>query len=226
MALDPRKRHKKLQRRKAKQKAKKKSTGLQSSSPLAQRLVLTEKAPLLHCCTAQSIWDQGMGNVMISRVRGSEVAFAMFLVDMYCLGVKDAWFSVVSRSDYDFKVFEKAFHGEHVDLSPECTRHLVEGAVGYARDLGFAPHRDYRQAKRIFSDVDASQCQQEFEFGKDGMPLFIAGPNDGAMRCQQIIDTLEARCGPDGYHYIMPVTAAGAYLEDNDDLYLGENDDD
>ena len=220
MALDPRKRQKKLQRRKTKQKAKKKSTALQSFSPLAQRLVLAEKAPLLHCCAAQSVWDQGMGSVLVSRTRGTEVAFGMFLLDMYCLGVKDAWFDVVTRSDYDFKIFEKAFSGEHVDLSPECTRHLVEGAVHYASDLGFSPHRDYRQAKRVFGDIDASQCQQEFIYGKDGKPLFMSGPGDGAMRCQQILDTLEARCGPDGYHYVMRLSEShGQFLADDDVLH-------
>lgn len=221
MALDPRKRQKKLQRRKAKQKAKNRSTALRNTSPLTQRLVLAEKAPLLHCCAAESIWEEGIGSVLISRTRGNEVAFAMFMVDMYCLGVKDAWCDVVSRSDYDFKIFEKAFGGEHVDLSPECARHLVEGAVHYARDLGFSPHRDYRQAKRVFGDIDALQCQQEFIYGKDGKPLFIAGPNDRAMRCQQIIDTLEARCGPDGYHYIMPISeSTGRFLHENGSFHL------
>ena len=225
MALDPRKRQKKLQRRKSKQKAKKKSTALGQFSPLGQQMVLAEKAPILHCCAADSLWDEGIGNVLISRARGAEVAFGMFLVDMYCLGVKNAFFNVVSRSDYDFKIFEQAFRGEHVDLSPECGRNLVEGAVRYARDLGFAPHRDYRQAKRIFGDIDATECQQQFVYGKDGQPMFIAGPDDGAMRCRQIIDTLAARCGPDGFHFTMPGAAVGAYLDD-DVLYFGPPDDD
>ena len=88
MALDPRKRQKKLQRRKAKQKTKQKNTALRSTS----RLALAEKAPLLHCCAAECIWELGIGNVLISRTRGTEVAFGMFLLDMYCLGVKNAFF--------------------------------------------------------------------------------------------------------------------------------------
>ncbi|MCH8923673.1 MAG: hypothetical protein IIA67_11075 [Planctomycetes bacterium] len=225
MALDPRKRQKKLQRRKAKQKAKQKSTALRSSSPLALRLAVAEKAPLLHCCAADCIWEQGIGHVLISRTRGTEVAFGMFLLDMYCLGVKNAFFNVVSRSEYDFRIYETAIRGGHVDLSPECGRNLVEGAVYYARDLGFSPHRDYRQAKRIFGDIDASGCQQQFVYGKDGQPMFIAGPDDGAMRCRQIIDTLAARCGPDGFHFTMPVPSMGAFLDD-DVLHIEPYEDD
>ena len=139
--------------------------------------------------------------------------------------MKEGWCSGCARNEYDLKIFERAFRGEQVDLSPECGRSLVEGAVHYARALGFAPHRDYRQAKRIFGDIDASECQQQFVYGKDGKPRFIAGPNDGAMRCQQIIDTLAARCGPDGFHFTMPVSSVGAYLDD-DVLHLAPFDDD
>jgi hypothetical protein len=45
---------------------------------------------------------------------------------------------------------------------------------------------------------------EELEFGKDGKPLFIAGPHDGQARCRQILATLARSCGPDGSHFFMP----------------------
>ena len=60
----------------------------------------------------------------------------------------------------------------------------------------------------------------QFIYGKAGKPLFMSGPGDGAMRCQQILDTLEARCGPDGYHYVMRLSEShGQFLADDDVLH-------
>ena len=66
------------------------------------------------------------------------------------------------------------------------------------------PHRDYPKAKRIFGDVDPNACGDEFVYGKDGKPFFIAGPHDGPSRCRQIIDTLTARCGAEAFTTYWP----------------------
>ena len=43
--------------------------------------------------------------------------------------------------------------------------------------------------------------------GKEGKPFFFAGPNDHFARCEEILHALERVCGPDGYHYAMPIGA-------------------
>ncbi|MFQ5825644.1 MAG: hypothetical protein ACE5JB_16520, partial [bacterium] len=79
-----------------------------------------------------------------------------------------------------------------------------EGAVAYAKDLGFSPHPDYRIANKILGDIDPDVCPMSFEFGKDGKPFFIAGPYDTPKKCKMIMDTLTKRCGQDGFHYMVP----------------------
>lgn len=207
MPRDPRKQQKKLERRKAKQKSKKKSLAARGAMTPAGRLQRAARAPVLHSCTTTVLWEQGLSNVMMSRVLSNgSVAYAMFLLDIYCLGVKDVMFDVVGRSHYDWQVYEKMF-GDYdvVDLTPESACRLIEGAVEYARDLGFAPHADYRKAKLIFGDIDAEASDEEFSYGKDGKPLFIGGPYDSMARCLRIINQLTARCGEDGFHYVMPI---------------------
>lgn len=211
MAMDPRKRQKKLARRKAKEKAKKQALAARNPRDLSTRIERSAAAPILHCRTTDVLWDQGMSHVLVSReLNSGNVAFAAFLVDMYCLGVKDVLLEVASRSRYDWEVCDKLFRDrEIVNLEPEEARKLVEGAVEYARELGFPPHRDYLKARRIFGDVDASACTDQFAYGKDGKPYFVAGPYDSASRCRRIISTLTDRCGPDGFHYMMPLSEAG-----------------
>ena len=110
MAMDPRKRQKKLALRKAKQKAKarKKAAGGRARHGLAQCIERCASAPILHCCTTAALWKQGMSNVLVSRQLDSgNVAFAAFLVHMYCLGVKDATSDVLPRGRYDWQVYSK-----------------------------------------------------------------------------------------------------------------------
>jgi len=102
----------------------------------------------------------------------------------------------------------------------------VEGAVEYARNLGFAPHEDYQGARLIFGDIDATSCTEEFVYGRDGKPMFIAGPNDSPARCRQIISTMNAHLGPQGHHYLMPVSDGDPLLEELELIESDGGDDD
>ncbi len=64
------------------------------------------------------------------------------------------------------------------------------------------------KARHIFGDIDAAECTEEFEFGKDGKPLFIAGPNDTPGRCWEIIKMLRFHCGENRFHYLVPMSSS------------------
>lgn len=208
MAIDPRKRQKKLEKRKSKQKEKKKALARVKPDSTAALIKRAGSAPVLHCCVTDTIWDEGMGQALISReLPDGRIAYAIFLVDVYCLGVKDALCHVSVRTRYDSDVYDRLFNRyTMVKLSPACMRKLVEGAVEYARNLGLPPHADYQAAHVIFGDIDASQCDREFTYGKDGKPLFIAGPYDRLEKRRRILATLTESVGADGFHYLLPMT--------------------
>ena len=207
MAMDPRKRQKKLERRKAKHKATKQIAAQRKPNDLITRIERSAAAPILHCCTSESLWDQGMASVLVSRqLNSGHIAFVAFLVDMYCLGVKDVALDVAPRARYEDQAYGKLFRGYRiVHLEPAAARKLVEGAVAYANEFGLPPHRDYRKAMSIFGDIDADSCTEEFVYGKDGNPLFIAGPNDNLSRCEQVMRIVSDRSGPDGLQHEMPL---------------------
>ena len=63
------------------------------------RLEAASRAPILHCCYLKALWEVGIGNVLVSRLLSSgEVAFVVFLVDVYCLGVKNLFLNIVPRA--------------------------------------------------------------------------------------------------------------------------------
>jgi hypothetical protein len=208
MSLDEKKRQKKLAKKAAKRKAKlsdRKDSHI-SGSAGTQDIALALNSPVHECIIPEGLFEVGIGNILISRkMPGGKVAFSIFLLDVYCLGVKNAYFFIMSQSEYDDKIKSIKQNADFESLSPECVRKLVESAEAYARALGFNPHPDYHTARNIFGDIDAEKCPMQFEFGKDGRPLFISGPNDSHAKCMKIMETLTKSCGPGKFQYMIGV---------------------
>ncbi|MFO0967400.1 MAG: hypothetical protein U0793_17715 [Gemmataceae bacterium] len=223
MATDPRKRQKKLAKKVAKRKEKHHLLIREKCLGLAERLAAASRHPILHAGIASTLWNQGIGQAYLSReLPNGSIAFATFLIDRYCLGVKNAHADIVGRFSYESDFLPRVKDAE--TAAPAKVRKLVEDAVEYARKLGFAPHPDYHKAKAIFGDIDPAACDETFEFGKDGKPLFINGPYDTPDRCRQIISTLERSRGRDGYHFVVGGPATSAALSEEDDEVVWEKD--
>src|SRR5215471_16685084 len=214
MALDARKRQQQLAKKAAKRKAvvaiKKSAWSAGDVVPHGRHAVPAVGAPIHECLVPESLFDIGIGNVIVSRkMPNGFIGAAFFLVDVFCLGIKDVIYDVLSPVEYDHRVLDlqqETFRA----IDPTCARKLVEGAEAYARDLGFPPHADYQCARQIFGDLDATACPTHYVFGRDGKPFFMSGPYDTPAKCRRIIDTLTRRCGPEGFHFVV---AGGEPLE-------------
>jgi hypothetical protein len=218
MTSDPKKRQKKLEKKKARRKEKHHELAREKSLGMVARLQQAMTAPVLHCWVSGPLFDQGMGQVILSRLLpDGTVAVAVFLVDMYCLGIKNAFGRIMSRYEYDAKMRSPRTLAESESLEPAAARKLVEGAVAYAHDIGFAPHPDYQKARILFGDINPNESAEEFEYGFQGKPHFIAGPHDNPARCKSILTTLERTCGQGNFHFTMPIPggAAPRLLEDD-----------
>ena len=151
-----------------------------------------------------SLFTDGIGWVVIARFksRGERVEVGVFLVDVFCLGVKLAVYESTVAADYRIRVrdhYMKEF--PMVETSPACARKLVERAVEYARDLGFVPHADYRKAARVFGGLVAGECPDEFTFGHQGKPFYRRGPRETEAEALEIVRHLHRRCGAGNYDY-------------------------
>jgi len=149
-----------------------------------------------------------VGVLVARRHRHDKVSVCGYLVDVHCLGVKDALGPRV-MDEVDLVAFRRWFFSgfdvEPVVAPLELAQQLVFGAVDYARGLGFEPHADYAEVVGHLGDP-AGDC--DIEFGRDGMPFFVQGPYDDARR---IMRTLDASVGPDNYRYLItaPLHAVG-----------------
>lgn len=127
--------------------------------------------------------EQGMSGlvgVLVARDAGSTVTACGYLVDVFCLGVKDTLGpkTMNRRKLPDFvQLVFSAWSGLAPVPAPlDLARHVVFGAVDYARGLGFEPHPDFASGAPLLGDWQPGSS--DVTFGHDGKPLFINGPHD------------------------------------------------
>lgn len=162
-------------------------------------------APVFECLVSEKLNSLGLGNVVVAKKGGAgKIGMAGFLVDIYCLGVKNAFFYVCPEAEYRHKIAHTLATEKLNPVEPAYAKKLIEGAVAYAQSLGISPHPDYKYAQKVLFSIDAGQCPAQFEYGKEGKPFFVAGPNDGPERCRQVINLLEKKFSSEGYHFTVP----------------------
>jgi len=154
----------------------------------------------------KDLFEVGIGWVIVARFKaaGQRVEVGIFLVDVFCLGVKRAGYEDCNRQDYLQRIrghYEAGFH--MADVEPSCARKLIEQAAAYAEGLGFGPHPDYRKAARVFGGLRAAECAQNFSFGQDGKPCYCRGPGETEDQARRILAHLEKRCGSGNYNFMV-----------------------
>jgi hypothetical protein len=178
-------------------------------------------APLLECLAPIDLFRQGMGHVVIARrLPQSHVAVGCFLVDVCCLGVKDAFLANLSAEQYAHRFGELQRTCGLRTVEPSYARSLIEQAVEYAASLGLKPHADYAEAAAIMGDIDASLCTQHFEFGREGKPAYYMSVHDDNQTANAIVETLQRTCGPDGFHFVMPFDELESIDSDEESVYV------
>ena len=162
------------------------------------------RSPIKTCVVADGLFADGIGWVVLARTLASGlVGASFFLVDVWCLGVKDAFFRVVPQEKFEERMNASSREQPVVDIEPSVARKLLHDAVAYAASLGLASSEDFAEAEAIFGDIPVAT--ETFPFGKDGKPFYMSGPNDSPTRIRRIVDTLVKRVGPGGFDYIISV---------------------
>lgn len=205
MPGNERKRQQKLVRKAAKRKQHVQAIKSSLVRPISELSPSTQMrrsvdAPIYECLVPEELFDKGIGSVVFSReLPNGDIAAVVFLLDTFCLGVKNTMVKVVPEDEYRLLLEHISQHETLTSIDPACARKLVEDAEAYAADLGFRPHPDYLVGRIIFGEVDPQSCPMSFKFGKDGKPCYISGPYDTLEKSRRIIDTLTRRCGPGGF---------------------------
>jgi len=166
-----------------------------------QSLQQAREYPILGCWIMNGWQDQGITPVVVARQQPEDkVVYGLFLVDIYCLGVKNALW----KADVSLKQFNRNLPQLCSNMPEPCdaslAHELIYGSIDYARHYGFEPHPDFGKASLILDPVEAHPRKHKVKFGKDGKPFFVSGPYDNA---RAIVNQLMRTAGEGNFDYIV-----------------------
>jgi hypothetical protein len=196
------KQQKRIARQKAKRLAKRQILLRSNSKDPTIRLQEAEKWPVVRALVGAPLWDEGIGYLLIARQEAEgRLVFAVFLVDVFCLGVKNAFWRAGTQKDLTDMIRHLDQVQKMRGITPACLAKIVKGAVEYAQSFGFRAHPDYHHASMLLEGIDPSTCPNQFTFGRDGKPLYIQGPNESLAQAEAIAQRIQALGG----HYVVRI---------------------
>jgi hypothetical protein len=150
----------------------------------------------------------GLITALVARQRRNRrgVAACVYLVDAYCLGIKNAMGPDEMDDQALRRLTSHVFSGYDAQPVPapiELVRDLVLGAAEYAHQLGFAPHPDFEHARAHLGPWTGPSA---ITFGRDGKPTYVEGPYDDP---DHVLRTLRRAVGRNGFHYTVALDLDG-----------------
>lgn len=145
----------------------------------------------------------GLAEIFVTRLEKNRYLVCSYLVDYWCLGVKDTFGPrKLDRIKYETMVKQAydRFGQDYREISLEQAQSIIFGAIEYASSLGLKPHRDFEKTKAHLGTPPEKLLP--IEFGKEGKPFYISGPYDNTER---IIAKLEETVGEGNFDYLILV---------------------
>jgi len=143
-------------------------------------------------CLVPQNWDSPGELVQLVVTRRSdagEFASAIFLIDLGCLGVKNAdALRFTDDNEYQAWLHTLPVYAAMQRISLDLAAKIVRTALDYAASLGFRPHRDYAQASPFLRDAHPEQADENVPTGLNSKPYFISGPYDNIRKITQQLD--------------------------------------
>jgi hypothetical protein len=188
------KRAKKAQRRKQVVAQKRREEALEASLPA--RALRASQAPIRHCYLTESLFETGMGTLVLTRgATPQHLALGAFLLDTFCLGIKDVMFKSVEAEVVERYIDKANAAAPMVPVDPSYARKLLRDAAAWAASIGISPHRDFDAVERLFGDVKADGSDATFLFGREGEPFYVPGPRESPALIRRRCEQLSAHLG-------------------------------
>jgi hypothetical protein len=194
------KRGKKAQRRKQ-QVAEKRKIEAQAMS-LPNRVLRAARAPIQRCFVQQNLFGLGIGTLVLARGASSyQVTMGSFLLDVFCLGVKDVMFKSLGDEEFEFYLDAVEATSPLVQIDPGVARRLLRDLAAWSQSFGFAPHRDFAAVEQLFGDVEVNASGEPFRFGRDGRPVYMPGPGESPLQIRRNVEQLQKALGDGGFDF-------------------------
>jgi hypothetical protein len=199
---EKKKQQKALKKRTERKQAHRQARGLIPSAAL-YHLHQARSYPIEGCWIRPDWREHGLAVVVIARRQpDGNLVFGSYMVDYYCLGLKDTYYNVdippaQFRRDYLPKMVRP---GLPLEISANLAHEIIYGAIGYAEQFGFHPHADFKRSHYVLDPPEKHPRTGTVEFGYNGQPFYISGPYDNV---EAIMHQLARTAGEDNFKYLV-----------------------
>lgn len=161
--------------------------------------------PILGCWVMEDWQEKGITPVVVARQQETDkVIVAVCLVDLYCLGIKNAYANANISSRKFQSELPNMCSGAPEPCSVELAHELIYGGMEYAERYGFQPHADFTAqfCDWVLDPPEAHPRTNDVVFGKYGIPFYVSGPYDDKRKINSVINTLTRTAGAGNFTYI------------------------
>lgn len=151
---------------------------------------IARKLPIHEVKISEGFKENGFANVIVTRVKENrQLVVGIYLIDSFCLGLTSSLFHIVDPDEYQHMIDQvKEIDGlTLLDVDPNYAFNYIYGAIEYAENNGFEPHKDFHITKYILEDIETIEYV-DIEFGKNGKPLYIINEDANNERNLNILN--------------------------------------
>lgn len=174
--------------------------------------------PIDKCYIWPAEWkESGMAQVTVTRRKpNGHLVVGIFLVDIYCLGVKN---TIVRHDVSEAELMEsmrpQLERHPMEEISYEEAHNLIYGAIAYAEDAGIPRYKEFYPAAYVLEEDTEEIPLIEYEYGYEGKPYLVVGPE---MREMRYLEILRKKLGDGNFNYTIPMPLDGdRYIPDEDE---------
>ena len=160
------------------------------------RIRQAARQPILECLISAGLFENGMGTITLVRgVSPEQQHIAIFMLDTFCLGVKDTHFRTADREEAEFILATQDAADAGGRAAPEEARKLLRDAAAWAEGNGFTQPREFTELERLFGDVVPAETDYVSRMGHDGRVFYIPGPSESASEVRRRMRFVRERFG-------------------------------
>lgn len=187
-----------------------------------ERYIRTKARTLpIGTCYVSANWRQtGNAIIIVPRIHiNNNVTHGAFLVDLYCLGVKESYWQF-NQPQLEYKEYiDRLMHEDPFEVSVVpadyvLVHNIIYGALEFAGEIGFQPHKSFELTKYILEEDDEHVKLIDIEFGFKGKPLYISSPMNPGEK-NRVMSHLYTRLGKGNYYFITEEEAEGFFEKEN-----------
>ena len=128
------------------------------------------------CYRSSSLFEVGEGYVIVTRKHtGGKISFADYLIDTYCVGVKNSFYKLRIEEDEFEDFLNRASEEDNlIECSYEEAHNIVYGAVEFAGEADIDPDKSFALSRYMLEEDTEDVPLIEYEFGKGGKHFLVA----------------------------------------------------